>query len=127
MLAQGDAVPHVDLRTLDGGRFRYSAIWQRRNLVLVALPDAPSASSERYAVDLTARLHEFADEQAACVLTRDRVPGLPAPAVLVADRWGEIVHVTSARLAADLPPAQELLDWIVHLQMRCPECEGEAK
>ena len=127
MLAQGDLVPHVELQTFAGGRFRYSDIWQQRNLVLVALPGGQSASAERYASDLAARVGEFAEQQTDCVITREQVPGLPAPGVLVADRWGEIVHVSAAGDAADLTPAQELLDWIVHVQSRCPECEGEAR
>jgi hypothetical protein len=127
MLARGDAVPHFDVRTLQGEQFRYSSIWQRRNLVLVTLPDSPSGSVDRYISDLTARLEEIRDEQAECVITRDSVPGLPAAGMLVADRWGEIVYVASGAQAADLPPAQELLDWVAHIQTRCPECEGEAK
>ena len=127
MLVQGDLVPHVELQTIDGTRFRYSDIWQHRNLVLIAIPGRHSASAERYASDLTARVGEFAEQQTDCVITRDGVPGLPAPGVLVADRWGEIVYVSSAGDAADLPPAEELVDWIAHVQTRCPECEGEAK
>jgi hypothetical protein len=127
MLTQGDLVPHVELQTLDGRRFRYSDIWQQRNLVLVAVPPEPSASAERYASDLMARAGELAEQQTDCVITRDRVPGLRAPGVVVADRWGEIVYVSAAGDAADLPPAEELVDWIVHVQTRCPECEGEAK
>ena len=127
MLAQGDLVPHVELLTFDGGRFRYSAIWQQRNLVMVALPGGHSASGERYASELAVRAAEFAEQQTDCVITRERVPGLPAPGVLVADRWGEIAYVWSAGDAADLPSAQELVDWMVHVQTRCPECEGEAK
>jgi hypothetical protein len=127
MLVQGDLVPHVELQTIDGRRFRYSDIWQQRNLVLVTIPGGHSASADRYASDLTARAGELAEQQTDCVITRNGVPGLPAPGVLVADRWGEIVYVSSAGDAADLPPAGELVDWIAHVQTRCPECEGEAK
>jgi hypothetical protein len=127
MLARGDLVPHVELQTLDDRRFRYSDIWQQRNLVLVAVPGGPSASAERYASALAARAGELAEQQTDCVITRDRIPGLPAPGVLVADRWGEIAYVSSSGDAVDLPSVQELVDWIVHVQTRCPECEGEAK
>jgi hypothetical protein len=61
------------------------------------------------------------------VITSDAVPGLDAPAVVVGDRWGEIVYVTATADAADLPPARELLEWISYVETRCPECEGEAK
>jgi hypothetical protein len=38
MRHQGDLIPHINVTTVDGGRFAYSDIWQRKNLVLVSLP-----------------------------------------------------------------------------------------
>jgi hypothetical protein len=37
ILQRGDIVPHFDVRTTSGERFSYSAIWQRKNLVLIEL------------------------------------------------------------------------------------------
>jgi hypothetical protein len=123
-LQRGDQVPHFDVNTLAGDVFSYSTIWQRKNLVLVSL-DADI--EDDYPSTLTARARDFEERHAACVLTRDRVPGLPAPGAVVADRWGEIVHVFAAASGGELPPASELLDWLEHVEQRCPECEGEAK
>ena len=47
------------------------------------------------ALEQALRTAPFDQDQNACVVTRDTVPGLPAPAALVADRWGEIVYLTA--------------------------------
>jgi hypothetical protein len=44
-----------------------------------------------YTVDVAARVRESADQAVECVITQGPVPGVSAPAVVVADRWGEIV------------------------------------
>ena len=127
MLQRGDSVPHFEARTVEGQLFDYSAIWQRRNLVLVALPASRSEFSVSYISRLVARKSEFAAENSQCVITRDVVPGIPSPGVIVADRWGEIVHVANPSRVEDLASPEELLDWVNYLERRCPECEGEAK
>jgi hypothetical protein len=124
MLQRGDQVPHVELRTTSGERFSYRAIWQSRSLVLVTLP---AAADDAIARELRTLKPEFEAAHAVCVVTRDPVPGLPAPAALVADAWGEIAHVSAPRHAPGLPAARDLLEWVEHLGHRCPECEGEAK
>ena len=60
-------------------------------------------------------------------MTRDTVPGLPAPAALVADRWGEIAYVATAPTLDGLPAPSTLFDWLDYVVQRCPECEGEAR
>jgi hypothetical protein len=127
MLHRGDQVPHFEASTAEGVRFSYSTIWQRRNLLLITLPALESASSANYVSELTTRLPEFGDLDAECIVTRDAVPGLPGPGVLIADRWGEIVHLVVTADVVGLPPPQELLDWMRYVQTRCPECEGEAR
>ena len=127
MLQRGDAIPHIDIKAVGGERFSYSTIWQRRNVVLVTLPPEASESDGRYISGLVARKSEFSAKDAECVMTRDRVPGLPAPGVVVADRWGEIAHVATTSQVNDLTSPDELLDWLDYLNSRCPECEGEAK
>jgi len=124
MLQRGDDVPHFDVRTVGGDVFAYGTIWQRRHLVLIVLPE--SDADDSYIGALASRAAEFRDRETECVITRDAVPGLPAPAVLVADRWGEVVHVAAASDTSGLPTAQELLEWVDHVRQRCPECEGEA-
>ncbi len=126
MLQRGDQVPHFEVRDVDGHSIRYSTIWQRRNLVLLVVSAAYADSAVRHIADLAATAPAFG-ANTTVVITSDAVPGLDAPAVVVADRWGEIVYVTATADAADLPPARELLEWISYVETRCPECEGEAK
>jgi hypothetical protein len=127
MLQRGDSVPHFEVKTIGGERFRFSTIWQRRNLVLLAIPTAQSEAQRTYISQLVARTSEFTAKEAECVVTADHVSGVQSPAVVVADRWGEIVHVASASQVDDLTSPEELLDWVDYLDRRCPECEGEAK
>jgi peroxiredoxin len=123
-LARGDQVPHFEVKTLEGGTFSYATVWQRKNLVLVIIPRDGDAG---LASELAALRQDFADRESVCVVTRDRVAGVPTPGALVADRWGEIVHVAAPSHVDGLPAAAELLQWLDHVQQRCPECEGEAK
>lgn len=126
MLRRGDQVPHVEVTTVGGELFRYASIWQHQNLVLVALSgDAPAGGHD--ALEQATRGDVFQQRASVCVITRDRVPGLQAPAALVADRWGEIVYVTETSRADELPSSSDLLDWLDYLDRRCPECEGEAR
>ena len=127
MLQRGDAVPHFEATTVGGVSFSYASIWQRRNLVLIALPAAESEPLQSYVSRVLARQAEFAAMEAECVVTRDRVSGVPSPGVIVADRWGEVVHVASTSDVEELTSPEELLDWVDYLGRRCPECEGEAK
>ena len=119
-------VPHFAVTTLTGNTVRYVDVWQQHPLVLVVLP--PTAAEED--AEYLARLHEHADtlstQGAAIVVTRDAIPGLPAPAVVIADRWGEIVSMTTADFAA-LPGGTAIAEWLQYLEHRCPECEGEAR
>lgn len=126
MLQRGDLVPHFKVKTVDGDLFDYSTIWQRKNLLLVRLLHAPDDNGA-YVPDLRARAAELRALETESVITRDDVPGLPAPGLLIADRWGEIVHITSAAESVQSPTFEELLGWLEHLQNRCPECEGEAR
>jgi hypothetical protein len=126
MLQRGDSVPHFEVRTVDGDLFEYSAIWQRKNLLLVRLRHASNDDSA-YMSDLRGRAAEFHALESECVITRDDVPGLDAPGLLIADRWGEIIHITAASESAQSPTPEELLGWLEYVQHRCPECEGEAK
>jgi hypothetical protein len=123
-LKPGDLLPHFIVTDLDGRKVDYSSsIWQRKQLVLVMLPD-DGPSSHSYAQQLIGRAH---DDETAWLVTRDRIAGLPTPGAIVADRWGEVIHVAYAPGAADLPPPDELVEWADYVQHRCPECEGEAR
>lgn len=130
MLGRGDRIPHISVTRIGGTTFAYDDIWQRRNLVLVSLAGERvdhDHDAAAYAADLAARDAAFQEFETTVVVTRESVPGLPSPAVLVADRWGEIVFVESADRVASLPRAADLLDWLRFVAHACPECEGEAR
>jgi hypothetical protein len=119
-------VPHFDVTTIDGRRTAYKTIWQRGNLVLAVLPANDPAAAE-YAGMLSLHASDIASHAAECVITHESVGSLTAPALLIADRWGDIAIEVAARAISELPPLAEILAWLEHVQHRCPECEGEAR
>ena len=125
-LRRGDHVPQFEVRSLDGQLIRYATIWQRRNLLLVVLPETDSDVTRRYVAGLDS-VAEAVGERTTCVITRDAVPGVPAAAAVVADEWGEIIYACVDADVAHLPSPRELTDWISYVGTKCPECEGEAR
>lgn len=119
-------VPHFHVRTLDGSHVRYQDIWQRHNLVLVTVSPQEREAAARYASQLRAQLDDVVQAETSLVVTADAVPGLPAPAIVVADRWGEILHsqVPSGESASvsQLPDVDELVSWVHFAEIQCPEC-----
>lgn len=127
-LARGARVPHIRVRQLDGTPFDSDAIWQRRNLLLVALGAVPDGDgTPAWLAALEAVRPACAAHEAVVVVTRDAVPGLAAPGVVVADRWGEVVFAETAATVAALPSAATLVEWLRFVDHACPECEGEAR
>src|SRR5687767_5133847 len=88
-------VPNFDVTTVEGRHVRYQDIWQRRNLILAVVAPHDVAHERQYKSHLRARQREFDDAEAMIVVTSDEVRGLPPPRVIVADRWGEILHAES--------------------------------
>ena len=126
-LQRGDPVPHFAVKSAGNEAVSYSTIWQRRNLILVTLPQVASDTSTRYVSELTALIPALETLNAECVITRNCVPGAFTPGALVADRWGEIVYISSIPDIAGAPSPEDLVDWVSYVQSRCPECEGETK
>jgi hypothetical protein len=128
MLERGDLIPHFQVTNLQGEPVAYSNIWQQRNVVLIMLPATDWDGTFRdYVSQITAQVPPSTHDDTAWVVTRDPVAGLSSPGVVVADRWGEIVHIAGGSQAGDLPVARELVEWLEYVRHRCPECEGEAK
>lgn len=48
--------------------------------------------------------------------------GRPAPAVFVTDRFREIFAAYVPERGYGLPAAQEILEWLVFINIQCPEC-----
>lgn len=124
-LAVGSSVPHFVVSTAGGREVRYRDVWQRRTLVLVRLPPDDQEAAAEYERALRSPPDLLAPYAAILVVTRDPIPGLSAPAFLVADRWGEIQHVAHDLQA--LPDRTELADWLQYVEQQCPECQGEVK
>ena len=123
MLRRGDAIPHFTVRTRSGHAVEYRSIWQQRNLVLISLTHDARVTAE----DGELIANAANDGDTAWVVTHDAIAGLPQPGVVVADRWGEIVHISALSADAGLPDVDDLREWVQFTQMRCPECEGEAR
>lgn len=125
-ITRGAQVPHFDVSSIDGRRIAYSTIWQRKDLLLVALSEEEVRTSQALLSALAEAVRNHAAD-AACVITTAEIPGVPRPGVLVADKWGEVHFVAAAETAAGLPAPEELVDWVQYVQTKCPECQGEAK
>jgi hypothetical protein len=128
MVQPGDQVPRFDVRTVDGRAVAYRTIWQRRVLLLVAVRRPPGAAEAALLSEVEARREDLTAHETALVVTDEPIAGLEAPAVLIADRWGEVQHVAgTGRPEAALPDAAALLEWLRFVQSQCPECQGETR
>jgi len=126
ILQVGQQVPHFRVQALDHTHVAYSEIWQQKNLLLVALPDEGTAGDDGYVARLQEQMTGLTAHGTACVISRDEVAGVPRPGIVVADKWGEVHFVAGGRVE-DLPPPDEIIDWLRYVQMQCPECQGETK
>lgn len=118
-------VPHFEVVDEFGRRIRYRDLWQHVELLLVCLAAAEPPAAARYREELSRAAASWT-EDAGVVITREPVAGLPAPSVVVADRWGEIQHLVEMEASLEgAPEPAELRDWLRYLATRCPECEGE--
>ena len=121
-----ELMPMFAASNADGTRVRYEDIWQRKNLLLVSLPD-DDPTGAMYAASLSLLEPHLAPYDAALIITTTRIDGVPSPGVVVADRWGEVYYVQGADRAAALPPPAELIDWLRFVRNECPECQGETR
>jgi hypothetical protein len=127
VLRPGDQIPHFEVTNVQGQAVSYSTIWQRKNFLLVTVPVSdPLGSFAKYIGRLAVAMPALTERHTECVITRDVVAGAPSPGIVVADRWGEIVHVARGSQGTPLPEPDELLEWIDYVQHQCPECQGEA-
>jgi hypothetical protein len=126
MWMRGDQVRHFDVTCVDGTRAEYAAFWQRQHLLLVSLPDTTALDAVAFLSALAERTADIDAYDVRTIVTTERVDGVPQPGVVVADRWGEIKLVAGATSVAELPSADELVEWVRFVQCACPECEGEA-
>jgi peroxiredoxin len=88
--------------------------------VLVAVTSRPAAVPQRgrwtfpVLVDDGARIHRQVGATDAA--------GRPAPAVFVTDRFREIFAAYQPGRGSTLPGTKEILEWLVFINIQCPEC-----
>ncbi len=134
MIQSGDQLPDFDALTLDGHRVNYRQdVWQKKLAVLVTFASPHSDVAHAYRSALAARVRELT----ACDTMLLIVPGdgdrhgarspLPAPAVIIADRWGEVRDVEHPPDDGGLPGVDAIIEWLRFVQVECPECQGETK
>ena len=88
--------------------------------VLVAVTSRPVAVPQRgrcaflVLVDDSAHIHRRAGLIDAA--------GRPVPAVFVTDRFREIYATYLSKHGSALPRAKEILDWLMFINIQCPEC-----
>jgi hypothetical protein len=127
-LERGNLIPHFAVSTADGGRFDYRDTWQRRNLLLITLPTTPVSQSEQQILsEITRHEDSFLAFDTICVVTADPIRGVGAPAVIIADRWGEVYLAARGASLAELPNADAILECLRYVAHVCPECEGESR
>ena len=117
MLARGDSISHFVVTTVEGSEVRYADSWQRRFLVLVCLRD-DSAWARACAAALAIAC-AGTEVETTCVVTAAAVDGVPAPAAVVADRYGEVVFAAAVATVDDLPFPDDLADWVRSAGIRC--------
>ena len=96
-----------------------------------ASPPADGAPSDpaRKTADSRAALHRTGDRMRAAADPDGRLTGagIIAPAVLIADQWGELFAVEPADAAHHLLAPDEVIGWLRYLAVQCPECQGETR
>jgi hypothetical protein len=123
-----ELVRHFTVTDVRRGPVNYASdVWQKRGLVLIALPPESSPDEARFLARVAALDDSFTAADAASIVTRDSVAGLPPYGVLIADRWGEIAFTRFSTSLTALPGADDLLEWIEYVQRQCPECQGEVR
>lgn len=122
-LRRGDLLPHFSGFSPEGSRLDYERLWQRRNVLLLVLASPAGATTWEYVTSLDAQVRQLVPDDTSVVVAEGPLAGLPVNTVVVADRWGEVVHCEP--LPADpsnWPPASELVEWAEFVRRRCPEC-----
>lgn len=95
------------------------ADWDGR--VIVVVPTSPD-HAVRIADDAAPPITILADPDRMLAARL----GISAPALVIADQYGEIHHAAPAGDDHDLPEPTEIVSWLRYLAVQCPECQGEA-
>jgi hypothetical protein len=96
----------------------------RAATVLISLHERACPACSAYAEKLAAHAETIGEWDGRVKEVRD--VDEDAPAVIIADQWGEIAAVERAGATHRFMEPAEVITWLRHLAMKCPECEGEA-
>lgn len=144
-------LPHISLPPADGGK-DVPVIWRRTGPILLFLHAEECAPCREYAASVAEELVPIQEwdgrplivvaggtEAAAHYPIDSGIPvlydsanrlgeklGVSAPAVVVADQWGEVYESHPAGEGHDFLAPDELVGWAQTIATKCPECEGEA-
>lgn len=149
---RGETFPGFTLPAIDGSLVLVESYRGRSNLVVVFAADTigerPVTTLLEELLARTAEL-DFESAQVLVAVTSSHVPdrrvmrfptllddgghihravgatdaaGRPAPAVFVTDRFREIFAAYLPGRGPRLPSAQEILEWLVFINIQCPEC-----
>jgi hypothetical protein len=119
----GDLLPHFEGATINGRETPYKELWQHRNLVLLVLPAEAVTRGMPYLRALENRLAELKPPDASLLISRRPIGDVETHSLVIADRWGEIVHLV--RLTPDpaaWPSIDDIIAWMEFIGAKCPEC-----
>ncbi len=118
-------VDHADCDACRAWLHRLAAasadIGERDGRVIVIVP-APPDQAVRIADDATKSFTVLADPDRALAARL----GISAPALAIADPYGEIHHAAPAGDAHDFPEPRDVVAWLRYLAIQCPECQGRS-
>ena len=128
-LEKGQRLPMMSVEPVQGGAPVALRRAGRLATVLITMhPDCDECAA--YVDALAERQSDIDDWDGRVVATyaSDELAaaGIPAPAVLIADQWGELFVVEPAGDDHGFIEPDEVVSWLRYLAIQCPECQGEA-
>jgi hypothetical protein len=120
-LRAGDFLPSFTSETLDGRQMPDTQLWQRRNVVLLVAPREAIATQSSYMSSLDRRVSELKPSDTSLVISHQPIAGVAMPSIVIADRWGEIVHLAHFP-SGSWPSIDDIVEWVEFIRAQCPEC-----
>jgi hypothetical protein len=120
-LRAGDFLPSFTSETLDGREVPDTQLWQRRNVVLLVAPQEAIATQSSYMTLLERRISELRPSDTSLVISHQPIAGVSLHSIVIADRWGEIVHLAHLP-SGTWPSIDDVVEWVEFIRAQCPEC-----
>lgn len=93
----------------------------RGPLVIALAHDDVCPQCESWIASLDDVADDLDEWGARVIVQRDVLQTLHAPALWIADEWGEVYYHWEGE--HDFPAPAEILDWARFVAIQCPECE----